>query len=197
MWYYYFEYTVYVIYILYNYNNFRYFITIKSLSTRQAQYAEELARFNFKIKYKFSKLNPTNILFQCLDYAKGFKNSSKRTILNAILPILQQKLRVIGLMGGPNTTTLIPQVVYLQYISDPYKPSTSEPEYSVILNNTLINLMVLDPKKDPLAQVMVPYNNLVSHLYIIYYLASTNFAQSLVLQQEVVVATLAEMAFKE
>ena len=72
-----------------NYNNFRYFITIKSLSTCQAQYAKELARFNFKIKYKPSKLNFANILFQYLDYAKGFKNSSKRTVLNAILPTLQ------------------------------------------------------------------------------------------------------------
>ena len=71
-------------------------------------YTKELARFNFKIKYKSSKLNPANILFWCLDYAKGFKNSSKRTILNAILPTLQQKLRVMGLVGGPNTTTLIP-----------------------------------------------------------------------------------------
>ena len=49
--------------ILYDYNNLKYFITTKSLSTCQAWYAKELARFNFKIKYKFSKLNPANILF--------------------------------------------------------------------------------------------------------------------------------------
>ena len=78
--------------MLYNYNNFKYFITTKSLSTYQAWYTEELAKFNFKIKYKPSKLNPANILFWRLDYTKGFKNSSKRIILNAILPILQQKL---------------------------------------------------------------------------------------------------------
>ena len=90
-----------------NYNNFRYFIITKSLFTYQAQYTEELARFNFKIKYKPSKLNPANILFKYLDYAKGFKDSNKKTILNAILPILQQKLWVIGLVGGPSTTTLI------------------------------------------------------------------------------------------
>ena len=93
--------------VLYNYNNFRYFITTKSLSTYQAQYIKELARFNFKIKYKLSKLNPTNILSWRLDYAKGFKNGNKRIIFNAILPILQQKLWVIGLIKGPSTTILI------------------------------------------------------------------------------------------
>ena len=80
-------------------------MTTKSLSARQAQYTKELAKFNFEIKYKPSKLNPANIVSQRLDYAKGFKDGSKRTILNAILPILQQKLRVIGFIGGPSTTT--------------------------------------------------------------------------------------------
>jgi hypothetical protein len=75
--------------MLYNYNNLKYFITTKNLSARQAQYTKELAKFNFKIKYKPSKSNPANTLFWYLDYAKGFKNSSKRIILNAILPILQ------------------------------------------------------------------------------------------------------------
>ena len=70
--------------VLYNYNNLRYFITTKSLSTRQAQYAKELAKYNFKIKYKLGKVNPANILFQRPDYTKGFKNSSKRTLLNTI-----------------------------------------------------------------------------------------------------------------
>ena len=79
-------------------------MTTKNLSTYQAQYAKELAKFNFKIKYKLGKTNPANILFWCLDYAKGFKNSSKKTVLNAILPILQQKLRVIGLINSPSTT---------------------------------------------------------------------------------------------
>ena len=97
---------MYVTRILCDYNNLRYFITTKSLSTHQAQYAEELAKFNFKIKYKLDKANPANILFWRLDYAKGFKDSSKKTVLNAILPTLQQKLRVIGLIGSPSTTTL-------------------------------------------------------------------------------------------
>ena len=80
---------MYIIYILYNYNNLKYSITIKSLSTYQAEYTKELVKFNFKIKYKLNKVNPINILSWRLDYAKGFKNSSKRTVLNAILPILQ------------------------------------------------------------------------------------------------------------
>ena len=74
--------------MFYNYNNFRYFITTKSLSARQAWYTKELAKFDFKIKYKLGKANPVNILFWRLDYTKGFKDSSKRTVLNAILPIL-------------------------------------------------------------------------------------------------------------
>ena len=136
-------------YILYNYNKFRYFITIKSLSTYQAQYTKKLAKFNFKIKYKLSKLNPANILLQGLNYAKGFKNSSKRMIFNAILPILQQKLWVIGLVGGPSITTLMPRVVYLQYINNFYKSSTSKLEYPAIFNKTLTNLIVLNLKKTP------------------------------------------------
>ena len=57
----------------------------------------------------------------------------------------------MGLVGGPNTTTPIPQVACLQYISNPYKPNTSELECSVILNNTLTNLIVLDFREDLLA----------------------------------------------
>ena len=74
--------------VLYNYNNFRYFIITKSLSTYQAWYTKKLTKFNFKIKYKLSKVNRTNILSWRLDYVKGFKDSSKRTIFNIILPIL-------------------------------------------------------------------------------------------------------------
>ena len=84
-------------------------------------------------------------------------------------------------MGGPNATILIPRVACLQYINDFYKLGASGLEYFTILNKTLTNLTALDPREDPLAQAMVPCNNLASHLYIIYYLAGTNFAQSLVL----------------
>ena len=100
-------------------------------------------------------------------------------------------------MGGLSTTTPTPQVACLQYISNPHKPGASGLECPAILNKTLTNLIALNPKKDPLAQAIVPYNNLASYLHITYYLTGTNFAQSLVLRQEVVVATLAKTAFKK
>ena len=88
MWHHYFKYTVYVTCVFCDYNNLRYFITTKSLFTHQAWYAEELAKFNFEIEYKLGKVNPANILFWRLDYAKGFKDGSKRTVFNTILLIL-------------------------------------------------------------------------------------------------------------
>ena len=162
--------------MLYNYNNLRYFITTKSLSTYQAQYAKELAKFNFKIKYKLGKVNPANILSRRLDYAKGFKDSSKRIVLNAILPILQQKLRVIGLVGGPSATILYQRAAYVQYTSDPCKLGAGRLERPTILSKTtLTGLIALNPREDPLAQTTVPRDNPASHLHIIYYFASTDF----------------------
>ena len=163
--------------MLYNYNNLRYFITTKSLSAYQAQYVKELAKFNFKIKYKLGKANPANILSQRLDYTKGLKDSSKRTVLNAILPILQQKLRVIGLVGGPSATILYQRAAYIQYARDSRELSASRLERSAILSKTtLTGLIALNPREDPLAQAMVLYNNLASYLRIIYCFTSTNFA---------------------
>ena len=82
----------------------------------------------------------------------------------------------MGLVEGPSTTTLILRVACLQYISDLHKPGASGPEYPTIFNKTLTDLIALDPKKNPSAQVIVPYNNLVSHLHIVYYLTGTDFA---------------------
>ena len=62
MWRYYLKHTAYVTRVLCDYNNLRYFITTKSLSTRQAWYTKKLTKFNFKIKYKLGKANPVNIL---------------------------------------------------------------------------------------------------------------------------------------
>ena len=61
----------------------------------------------------------------------------------------------------------------------------------------MTNLIALNSKEDPLAQITVPWNNLASHLRIICYFTGINFAQNLMLQQEVVVAALAKIAFKE
>ena len=57
----------------------------------------------------------------------------------------------MGLIENSNITILILQVIYLQYISDPYKPSTSGLKCPVIFNNILTNLIVLNPREDPLA----------------------------------------------
>ena len=184
--------------VLCDYNNLRYFITIKSLSARQAWYTKKLAKFNFKIKYKLGKVNPTNILSWRPDYTKGFKDSSKRTVLNTILPILQQKLRVMGLVGGPSATTPNQRVACMQHASDPREHGAGGLGCPAILSKTsLTGLMAFNPKEDPLAQAMVPYNNLASYLRIARYFTSTNFTQSLMLRQEVVVATLAKTAFIE
>ena len=50
--------------------------------------------------------------------------------------------------------------------------------------------MALNPREDPLAQVTVPCNNPTS------YLTGIGFAQSLMPRQVVVIATLAEMAYR-
>ena len=138
--------------VFYNYNNLRYFITTKSLSTCQAQYTEELAKFDFKIEYKLGKVNPANILSWRLNYAKGFKDGSKRTVLNAILPTLQQKLRVMGLIGSPNTTILNQQVACVQYASNPHEYNISRLRCPAILFETSsIGLMAFDFRENPLA----------------------------------------------
>ena len=169
--------------VICDYNNLRYFITTKSLSTCQAQYAKELAKFNFKIKYKLGKVDPANILSQCLDYTKGIKDTSKRIVLNTILPILQQKLQVRGLVGGPGATILYQRVVYIQYTSDPRELGAGGLEHPAILSKTtLTSLIALNPREDSLTQAIVPYNNLANYLYIARNFDSTNFTQSLMPQ---------------
>jgi len=86
----------------------------------------------------------------------------------------------------------------VQHASDPYKLGAGGLERPTILSKTTpTNLMALNPRENPLAQAMVPRNNPASYLRIIRYFTSTNFAQSLVLQQKVIVATLAKTAFTE
>jgi len=65
----------------------------------------------------------------------------------------------------------------MQYISNSYKLGTSGLERPAILSKTtLTGLIALNPREDPLAQAIVPRNNLVSYLRIIHYFTSTNFA---------------------
>jgi hypothetical protein len=57
--------------VLSDHNNLRYFITTKELSPKQARWAEELARFDFKIKYKPRADNPADGLSRRPNYAQG------------------------------------------------------------------------------------------------------------------------------
>jgi hypothetical protein len=52
MWRYYLEHALLTIRVVTDYNNLQYFMTIKELTPKQARWAEELARFDFKVKYK-------------------------------------------------------------------------------------------------------------------------------------------------
>jgi hypothetical protein len=47
-------------------------MTTKELSPKQARWAEELARFDFKIKYKPGAKNLANALLRRPNYAEGF-----------------------------------------------------------------------------------------------------------------------------
>ena len=57
--------------------------------------------------------------------------------------------------------------------------------------------MAFNFRENPLAQATVPCDDLVSHLHIICYFTGTDFVQSLMPWQKVVIAALAEMAFTE
>ena len=86
----------------------------------------------------------------------------------------------------------------MQHVSNPYKHNTSKLKCLTILSKTfLISLIVLNPRENPLAQATIPHNNQASHLYIIQYFTSTNFTQSFVPQQKVIIAALAKIVFTE
>jgi len=65
----------------------------------------------------------------------------------------------------------------VQYASDPCELGAGGLERPAILSKTtLTGLMALNPREDPLAQAIVPYNNPVSYLRIIHYFTGTDFA---------------------
>ena len=65
----------------------------------------------------------------------------------------------------------------MQYISDPHKYSAGGLRCPTILSKTfLIGLMAFNLKENPLAQAIVPYNDLASYLCIICYFITTDFA---------------------
>jgi hypothetical protein len=93
--------------MLTDHNNLKYFISMKNLSDRQAHAAEELSQYDFDIEYKPSLINPSDFLSQRPDYTRGYEETSgKHVSLNAMLPTLQQKLRVVDLRGDSLGTTL-------------------------------------------------------------------------------------------
>ena len=75
--------------VLTDYNNLRYFITTKSLSRRQARWAEFLLAFDFEICYRSGKSNPADGPSRRPDYTPLNGEDSA----SLMLPTLQQKLR--------------------------------------------------------------------------------------------------------
>ena len=71
--------------MLSNYNNLHYFITIKKLLQKQARWAKDLAKYNFKIKYKLRPKNLANSLLRRPNYRKGFLIREGKAIRNTIL----------------------------------------------------------------------------------------------------------------
>jgi hypothetical protein len=76
-----------------DHNNLRYFMSTKSLTARQARYAEWLAAYDFVIEYKPGKQNPADGLSRRPDYFAGFKEGVRRSELDVLLPTLHQKLQ--------------------------------------------------------------------------------------------------------
>ena len=86
----------------------------------------------------------------------------------------------------------------MQHASDPCKHGIGGLRCPAILSKTsLIGLMAFNFRENPLAQAIVPRDDQARHLYIARYITGTDFAQSLVPRQEVVVAALAKIAFME
>jgi hypothetical protein len=93
-WRHYLEYAPSTVRVLSNHNNLRYFMTAKELSPKQARWVGELARFDFEIEYKPGQDNPANGPSRRPDYAKGILVGEQQAECDAMLPTLQQKLRI-------------------------------------------------------------------------------------------------------
>jgi hypothetical protein len=81
-----------------NYNNLKYFLIKKTLSGRQARWAEGLGKFDFLIEYYTRKSNLANGPSHRPDHHKdstvGKRNENESKSDNSLLPILQAKLRL-------------------------------------------------------------------------------------------------------
>lgn len=77
--------------VLSDHNNLRYFMTTKSLTARQARWAEYLSVFDFRIDHLKGTKNPADALSRRPDYEK---DSQKQAGIELMLPTLQHKLRL-------------------------------------------------------------------------------------------------------
>ncbi|KNG45587.1 gag/polymerase/env polyprotein [Stemphylium lycopersici] len=93
-WRHYLEHAPSTVWVLSDHNNLRYFMTTKELSPKQARWAEELARFDFEIEYKPGADNLADGLSRRPDYAQGLWVGEQKALQDAMLPTLQQKLRI-------------------------------------------------------------------------------------------------------
>jgi transposase InsO family protein len=96
-WRHYLEHAPSTIRVLSDHANLKYFMTTKDLTPKQARWAEELARFDFEIEYKPGQENPADGPSRRPDYAKGLLAGEHQVMRNAMLPTLQQKLRIWSL----------------------------------------------------------------------------------------------------
>ena len=90
----YLEHAAFTIRVLSDHNNLRYFMTTKELSPKQARWAEELSRFDFEVEYKPGPENAADGPSRRPDYAQGMVVGEQQALRNAMLPTLQQKLRI-------------------------------------------------------------------------------------------------------
>ena len=77
-----------------DHNNLKYFMSTKVLSGKQARWAEELAKYDFEIEYKPGVNNPADAPSRRPDYKKGFVLGVGQRVREAMIPTLQQKLRI-------------------------------------------------------------------------------------------------------
>jgi len=90
-WRHYLEGAAHTIRVLSDHNNLRYFMTTKSLTARQARWAEALSAYDFEIEFKKGTSNPADGLSRRPDYEA---ESETRDGVNMMLPTLQHKLRL-------------------------------------------------------------------------------------------------------
>ncbi|KAF4539175.1 Reverse transcriptase domain protein [Lasiodiplodia theobromae] len=175
--------------VLSDHKNLEYFMTAKSLSPRQARYAEDLAQYDFEIEYKPGSGNPADPLLRRPDFERGFKLDAKRTYLESMLPTLPQKLRVRDLTGALSGATTPPT-------REACETHASDPRAATARRHPLL------PEADVGAIQATKRNNATpdpaceKHAWA-QRIAGTSYAQSCVPRREAVVAATGETAFED